>query len=122
VGYLKARAPANLGAPLATLPRFQEAVGESERLLAVSRRLLQGAAADADAGSPPTATESGLTKLTVSENAIAVVQRAVELVGNPGLTRANPLERHLRDVLCARIHTPQGDTVRLGAGRHALGV
>ncbi|AWN51509.1 acyl-CoA dehydrogenase family protein [Methylobacterium sp. 17Sr1-1] len=118
--HLTERAPANLGAPLASLPRFQEAVGEGERLLAVNRRLLAGAAAETDAGSPPSATESGLVKLTVTENAIQVVQGAVALVGNPGLSRQNPLERHLRDVLCARIHTPQGDAVRLAAGRAAL--
>jgi alkylation response protein AidB-like acyl-CoA dehydrogenase len=117
VRHLGERKPANLGAPLSTLARFQEAVGESERLLAVNRRLLRSSAADTDAGAPPSAVESGLT-----ENAIQVVQRAVELTGNPGLSRGNPLERHLRDVLCARVHTPQADSVRLSAGRTALGV
>ena len=120
--YLAERAPANLGAPLASLSRFQEAVGENERLLAVNRRLLRSAAAETDAGAPPSVAESGLIKLTVTENAIQVVQGAVALVGNPGLSRKNPLERHLRDVLCARIHTPQGDAVRLAAGRAALGI
>ena len=120
VSFLQARVPANLGAPLATLPRFEEAVGESERLLAANARLLASSARDVDEGRLPATTESGLTKLTVTENAITVVQRVVELTGNPGLSRANPLERHLRDVLCARIHTPQGDTVRVAAGRAAL--
>lgn len=122
VGFLRERAPANLGAPLSSLPRFQEAVGENERLLATNRLLLAGAAAATDGGRPPSCVESGLLKLTVTENAIAAVQHAVELTGNPGLSRANPLERHLRDVLCARIHTPQGDGVRLAAGRSALGI
>ncbi|KMO15628.1 acyl-CoA dehydrogenase family protein [Methylobacterium platani] len=120
-GHLVERRPANLGAPLASLPRIQEAVGENARRLAVNRRLLRGVAAETDAGEPPSASEGGLVKLTVTENAIAVVQDAVALVGNPGLSRRNPLERHLRDVLCARIHTPQGDAVRLAAGRAALG-
>ncbi|TNC09876.1 acyl-CoA dehydrogenase [Methylobacterium terricola] len=120
--HLAERAPANLGAPLASLPRFQEAVGENARRLAVNRRLLRSVAAETDAGAPPSAEESGVVKLTVTETAIAVVQDAVALVGNPGLSRRNPLERHLRDVLCARIHTPQGDAVRLAAGRAALGV
>lgn len=48
------------------------------------------------------------------------VQRAVALVGNHGLTRHHPLQRHLRDVLCARVHTPQDDTVLLARGRAAL--
>jgi alkylation response protein AidB-like acyl-CoA dehydrogenase len=52
--------------------------------------------------------------------AIAAVEQAVALVGNNGLTYANPLQRHHRDVLCARVHTPQDDTVLLTAGRAAL--
>ena len=42
------------------------------------------------------------------------------LVGNNGLTRANPLERHLRDVLCARVHTPQDDAIAAALGAAAL--
>lgn len=122
IAFLKDRAPSNLGAPLAQLPRFQDIVGENERLLLVNERLLAAASRAVDEGRPSTAGESGFTKLTVTENAITVVQRAVEAAGNPGLSRANPLERHLRDVLCARVHTPQGDSVRLAAGRLALGL
>ena len=50
------------------------------------------------------------------------VQEAVALCGNHALSRANPLERHLRDVLCARIHTPQPDAAHVAAGRAALGL
>lgn len=122
VGYLRERSPGSLGAPLASLPRFQEAVGENERLLHVNARLVAGLAAETDAGSPPAPREAGFVKLTATENAIAVVQRAAELCGNAALSRANPLERHLRDVLCARIHWPQADAVRSAAGKAALGV
>ena len=122
VRFLRAREPGSLGAPLATLPRFHEAVGENERLLAVNARLIAGVAADVDAGHLPATRDAGFLKITATENAIALVQRAVELSGNPGLSRKNPLERHLRDVLCARIHWPQGDAVRAGAGRAALDV
>ena len=121
VGFLRNRAPANLGAPLATLPRMQEAVGKIDALLLANRRLIAAAAADTDAGSPPTMAESGLLKTVAAENAIAAVQSAIELTGNPGLSRANPLERHLRDVLCARVHTPQPDSAYTAAGRAALG-
>ncbi|MGO4123643.1 acyl-CoA dehydrogenase family protein [Inquilinus sp. YAF38] len=122
VEFLKTRAPANLGAPLATLPRMQDAVGEIEARLAVNARLIASAARDVDDGRPPTPTESGIVKLIVTGNAIAAVETAVRLTGNPGLARANPLERHYRDVLCARIHTPQDDSIRLAAGRLALGL
>jgi alkylation response protein AidB-like acyl-CoA dehydrogenase len=120
--FLRERVPTNLGRPLAELPRFQELVGENERLLFVNETLLDAAATAVDAGRPLPPSRSGLVKASVTENAIAVVQRTVEASGNHGLSRANPLERHLRDVLCARIHTPQGDSVRLAAGRLALGL
>ncbi|QGY01914.1 acyl-CoA dehydrogenase [Methylobacterium mesophilicum SR1.6/6] len=121
VRYLRERVPGSLGAPLASLPRFQEAVGENERLLAVNARLITGLAAEVDAGHPPVPREAGFVKLSVTEGAIAAVQRAAELCGNAGLSRANPLERHLRDVLCARIHWPQADAVHTTAGKAALG-
>jgi alkylation response protein AidB-like acyl-CoA dehydrogenase len=122
IDFAKTRTPSNLGASLSTLPRFQEGIGEIEGLLLANRRLLTGAATDTDAGNPPTLSETGLIKLHVTRNALAAVERAVELGGNPGLARSNPLERHYRDVLCARVHSPQDDTVRLTAGRLALGI
>jgi alkylation response protein AidB-like acyl-CoA dehydrogenase len=63
---------------------------------------------------------SAVVKHTVTGNAIEAVSEAVALVGNPGLSRRNPLERHLRNVLCSRIHTPQDDTILAAAGRAAL--
>ena len=38
VGFLQDRVPSNLGAPLASLPRMQEAVGGIEALLLANRR------------------------------------------------------------------------------------
>jgi alkylation response protein AidB-like acyl-CoA dehydrogenase len=123
VGYLHQRKPANLGAPLATLLRFQEAVGRIEALLATNRVLIESIAAQADRAIETVAPSSAsLVKLTVTDNAIAAVGLAMELVGNPGLSRANPLERHHRDVLCSRVHTPQNDMILLAAGRQALGL
>ncbi|KQT60989.1 acyl-CoA dehydrogenase [Methylobacterium sp. Leaf456] len=122
VRFLHERVPGSLGAPLAGLPRFHEAVGENERLLSVNARLVASLAAESDAGTPPAPQEAGFVKLTVTENAIQAVQRVSELCGNAALSRKHPLERHLRDVLCARIHWPQGDAVRVAAGRAALGL
>ncbi|MEF7613544.1 acyl-CoA dehydrogenase family protein [Aquincola sp. MAHUQ-54] len=118
--FLSERAPGSLGAPLATLPRVQQAVGEIEARLWASDALLDGLARAADAGTPPTAAESGLVKFNVTANAIRAVELALELTGNHGLSRRNPLERHHRDVLCSRIHTPQNDSILLAAGRLAF--
>lgn len=120
LGFLRDRTPASLGAPLATLPRAQEAVGEIELLLQANDALLDQAAAAADAGRPAPAAASGLLKTAVTRNAIAVVEAALRLSSNHGLARANPLERHHRDVLCGRIHTPQEDSACMAAGRLAL--
>ena len=120
VGFLRDRAPSNLGAPLATLPRMQEVVGAIDGLLAVNARLIESLAIEHDRGHMAEITQYGLIKTVVAENAIAAVEQAMKLTGNHGLARANPLERHLRDVLCARIHTPQSDAAHLAAGRAAL--
>lgn len=120
IRYLTERTPSNLGAPLSTLPRFQEAVGEIDGKLLTNQVLIRTAAERADWGKPPSVHESGLIKLTVTTNAIDAVQRAMALVGNPGLSRHNPLERHYRDVLCSRVHTPQNDSIVLNAGRAAF--
>ena len=109
------RVPANLGAPLSSLPRYQEAVGAADALLLANRALLASAA-----HGEISASESSLIKYAVTENAIKLTQDLVALSGNPGLSRHNPLQRHLRDVLCGRVHTPQADAALGAAGRAAF--
>lgn len=120
LGFLRERAPGSLGAPLASLPRVQEQVGEVQALLRTNRVLLNDAAAEVDAGRTPSPTDSGLLKYSVTANAIRAVEIALQLSGNHGLSRQNPLERHHRDVLCSRIHTPQNDAILVAAGKAAL--
>ena len=122
IKFLQTRIPASLGAPLATLPRAQEILGGIETRLKVNARLIDSFARDFDDGAPLDAAESGIVKLTVTNNAIAAVEDALTLASNHGLSRNNPLERHYRDVLCGRVHTPQDDATRVAAGRLALGV
>lgn len=121
-GYLRERVPANLGASLATLPRVQEKFGEIEAALYANRVLIENAAERADAGDPPGTVDANAIKYLVTANAIRAVEIGLELTGNPGLSRKNPLERHYRDVLCSRIHSPQNDTILVAAGRAGLGV
>ena len=123
-GYLHDRAPANLGGSLATLPRFQSSVGEIEALLWENERLVFGLAAELDGCNydPAIAAQTAFAKFAATNNAVRAVDIAMSLIGNPGLARANPLERYHRDVLCSRIHMPQDDMVTLNAGRAALGI
>jgi len=117
VEWLQTRVPGNLGVPLATLPRFQEVVGQLDAWLFSNRVLLDAAIAGlAQPG------DGGRLKYLVTTQAIAVVEKAIEVSGNPGLSRSNALERHYRNVLCSRIHTPQNDTILVAGGRAALAV
>ena len=59
-------------------------------------------------------------KYLATSNAIRAVEIGLALIGNPGLSKKNPLERHYRDVLCSRIHTPQNDVICLSLGKSAL--
>ncbi len=115
IDWLQHRVPANLGAPLATLPRFQERVGEIDSLLLANQALLQSAA---DGRLPPERWPA--IKYLVCNQAIRAVTLAIEAGGNPALDRRNALERHYRNVLCARIHTPQDDSALVAIGRQAL--
>jgi alkylation response protein AidB-like acyl-CoA dehydrogenase len=119
--YLKERVPSNLGAPLSSLPRVREKFGEIEALLYANRVLLRDAVTRTEAGQPLSGVEANLIKYTATGNAIRAVEIGLELTGNPGLSRTNPLERHYRDVLCSRIHSPQNDTILVAAGQAAFG-
>jgi hypothetical protein len=122
VDFLRQRKPANLGAALSSLPRAQEIVGTIDGLLLSNDRLLASLARDVDRGVPVCAVDSGLIKSVVTNNAVQAVEAALSLSSNHGLARKNPLERHFRDVLCGRIHTPQDDSAHVAAGRRALGL
>ncbi|KRW62092.1 acyl-CoA dehydrogenase family protein [Pseudomonas sp. TTU2014-080ASC] len=115
IEWLGQRAPASLGAPLSTVPRVQETVGDIERLLLSNRLQL-----DALSTHPLSSQEAGLIKVSVTENAVAVVEKALELTGNHGLSLHHPLQRHYRNVLCGRVHTPQRDSALILAGKTAL--
>jgi alkylation response protein AidB-like acyl-CoA dehydrogenase len=121
VKFLSERTPASLGAPLATLPRFQQAVGEIESALGSAADLVDAVARRVDDGDETAVARAPAVKLVATRAAIGAVEQALALTGNNGLSRKNPLERHYRDVLCSRVHTPQDDSIALAVGRAALG-
>ncbi|MDA0351972.1 MAG: acyl-CoA/acyl-ACP dehydrogenase [Chloroflexi bacterium] len=124
VRFAQERVPTNLGRALATLPRFQTDIGRIEALLYQNEQILYGLAARIDRDGPNAGTgrQAQLVKYTTTNNDVQVAQIAADLGGNPGLTRRQPLERHLRDALCSRIHTPQDDSILIAAGKFALGL
>jgi alkylation response protein AidB-like acyl-CoA dehydrogenase len=119
VTFASTRAPASLGAPLATIPRFLDGIGEIEIRLATNARLMRSVAEDVDAGAA-LGVSAPAAKHVVIENALAVTSLALDLGGNPGVSRNHPLERYQRDVLCGRAHAPQNNLVRAMAAKAAL--
>lgn len=111
VDFTSTRAPASLGAPLSTVPRIQDGVGQIEVWLATNRRLLRTIAEDFDAGRP-FGSDSAAAKHVVIENAILATTLALDLGGNPGISRDHPLERHHRDAISGKAHAPQNNMIR----------
>jgi alkylation response protein AidB-like acyl-CoA dehydrogenase len=118
--FLRNRVPTGLGAPLATLPRAQEKVGEIQMLLTANARLIASIAAETDYGSPTSPNESALIKAMAIENAIRAVELAASLAGNHAHAKANAIERHIRDVRSGRVQAPQADASFVAAGRAVL--
>lgn len=119
IRFLDSRRPANLGTSLLELPRFEAALGEIDLQLTTSEALLRSLADQADRGITVPKELSWGAKTIANRAAITSVQNMVGLIGNPGLSRSNPLERHLRDVYSSRVHFPQEDTVTALFGRQA---
>lgn len=115
------RIPSNLGHPVARTERFRRAAGEIELLLTAAEQLVFTGAERVDAGDGTYTPEQALgTKVLAARHALTAVETAVRLLGNPGLSRANPLERHYRDIQCAPVHAPQDDIVLLALGKATL--
>jgi alkylation response protein AidB-like acyl-CoA dehydrogenase len=111
IDFTTTRAPASLGAPLSTVPRIQDGLGQIEVWLTTNRRLLRSIAEDFDAGRP-FGPDAAAVKHAVIENAILATTLALDLGGNPGISRDNPLERHHRDALSGKAHAPQNNMIR----------
>lgn len=119
------RVPAALGKPIAETERIQRVAGEIElQISSVSDQLYQLAgqldAAEQGKAEAPTLVRLSSFKVLAARSLVNAVNLAVEAIGNPGLTRHNPLQRHLRDILSVRVHPPQEDTVVLRLGQNTL--
>ncbi|WP_330256114.1 acyl-CoA/acyl-ACP dehydrogenase [Nocardia sp. NBC_00565] len=120
VEYARTRVPTALGHPIADTERIQAVAGEIETQIIQAETLLYGTLLRLAADEPDVANRLSPVKVLIARSVIAAVETAVAALGNAALTRRNPLERHLRDVLCVRVHPPQEDAAVLAAGRAVL--
>jgi alkylation response protein AidB-like acyl-CoA dehydrogenase len=122
IQFANERVPTSLGRPIATTERIQTIAGEIEAQLVQAEEVLYGLAGRIDAGDPEGLQRAAIAKLLITRAAINAVQAAFTALGNPALTRSNPLERHFRDIQCSRIHPPQDDAALINVGRRTLTV
>jgi alkylation response protein AidB-like acyl-CoA dehydrogenase len=118
--FARNRVPSALGQPIARTERIQAVAGEIDLQIVQAETLLHGALLRLEAGDDSIRPELSAIKVAIARSVIAATQTAVAALGNPGLSRHHPLERHLRDALCIRVHPPQEDTVLLASGRRVL--
>jgi alkylation response protein AidB-like acyl-CoA dehydrogenase len=114
------RVPSALGKPIAQTERIQTIAGEIDVQLWQAEEVIYSVARRADEGDKTAFAQAPFVKLLATRNAVTAVQTAVTALGNPALTHHNPIERHLRDVLCCRIHPPQDDMALIILGKQAL--
>jgi len=118
--FARNRVPSALGKPIAQTERIQAVAGEIDLQIVQAETLLHGALLRLEAGDTGLLPELSVVKVAIGRAVIAAAQTAVAALGNPGLSRHHPLERHLRDALCIRVHPPQEDAALLTAGRRVL--
>ncbi|MEV1292515.1 acyl-CoA dehydrogenase family protein [Pseudonocardia sp. NPDC049635] len=121
VRYARERVPAALGRPIAETDRIRTVAGEIDALVAQAETLLFGALLRIESGDTTHFPQLSVLKVQIARSVVAAVETAVAALGNPGLSRHQPFERHLRDVLCVRVHPPQADAALLDTGRRLLG-
>ena len=104
-------------------PFLAQIAGEMENHLLVARLAHKRMVEIAETGEPGPATtsEAMQCRQIVGENAIAVVEKAMELAGGMSFYRKAGLERPFRDIQAARFHPLQAKPQRDLAGRVALG-
>ena len=85
-------------------------------------RLLVHHAARLRSAGRPCLSEASQAKLYASEMAEEICSKAIQIHGGYGYLEDYAVERHYRDVLCSRIHSPQDDTILVAAGREGFGL
>lgn len=125
VDFAKHRVPSGLGTPIAELQSVQHRIAQIEILLAQARSLLYMTAetwAEQPGQRESMAWRMAAAKYTVTNNAIAVTDQALRVVGSLGLQRSLPLERYFRDVRAGLGNPPMDDVALTLIGKTALGV
>lgn len=114
VDFAKSYTPNSLPEPIKELPTVQRVIGEIELDLFQMRHVLYSVA-EKWQSQPENrdylVRELAAVKISVTNQAIAVVDKAMRVVGAKSLQRTNPLQRYYRDVRAGLHNPPMDDAI-----------
>ena len=109
-----------LGAMLGDLQLTQASLGEMAAGIDAAALLTYRAAWRRDAEQKPTTREAAMAKMTATETAQAVIDRAVQLFGGRGVRSGEIVERLYREIRALRIYEGATEVQKLIIGRDVL--
>lgn len=114
IDYADNKYSSSLEAVILEAPHVQQKLGEIEILITISKSLLYGLAEKWDQNESfkdRLGNEVAITKYTVCNHAVKIVELAMSIAGGHALSKDLPLERFFRDVQCGAFNPPQNDMV-----------
>ena len=116
IRYALERVPKALGKSISHLPNIQRQIGEVYMALMAARALMVEVADD----KKPTPARVAAAKQYAVETANSVTDQCIRIAGAAGISRALPLERHLRDARAGHMHPPNSDAAYEAIGQGAI--
>ncbi|MFC0216907.1 acyl-CoA dehydrogenase family protein [Pseudochelatococcus lubricantis] len=118
VAHVKARKM--FGATLADLQLTQAALGDMATGIDAAALLTYRAAWRRDVEQKPTTREAAMAKMTATETAQTVIDRAVQLFGGRGVTSGETVEKLYREIRALRIYEGATEVQKLIIARELL--
>ncbi len=110
------------GGSLADIQSIQHALADMDLSTGAARLVVREAARLGDAGDEAALVALMEGKVVATEAAAAVTERALEVCGGQGYTRALPVERHLRDARAGAVMAPTNGVLRNWIGKALAGL
>jgi acyl-CoA dehydrogenase len=109
-----------LGGTLADLQLTQSALGDMATAVDAAALLTYRAAWRRDVQKLPTTMEAAMAKMTATENAQAVIDRAVQMFGGRGVRSGEMVERLYREIRALRIYEGATEVQKLIVARELI--
>jgi acyl-CoA dehydrogenase len=109
-----------LGGTLADLQLTQAALGDMATAVDAAALLTYRAAWRRDVQKLPTTMEAAMAKMTATENAQAVIDRAVQMFGGRGVRSGEMVERLYREIRALRIYEGATEVQKLIVARELI--